>query len=60
MGHEQPQFKPLDKGIRQICILILHPGKEDEQIVGEHEIVSLEEPVEYEALSYCWGSPEHP
>lgn len=58
MEHDQPQFSPLDGNSRQIRTLILRPGKGDEQIVCEHEIVSLEKPGDFEALSYCWGPRE--
>jgi hypothetical protein len=49
-------YKPLDKTSRQIRVVILSPGKEEDLIVCHHEIVTLEESGEYEALSYCWGS----
>lgn len=55
-----PQFGPLDKSRRQIRTLTLHPGEKSQTIACEHETVSLDNPGEYDALSYCWGSPENP
>ncbi|KAF2651307.1 HET-domain-containing protein, partial [Lophiostoma macrostomum CBS 122681] len=51
-------FQPLDKTSRQIRILILHPGDGDQGLSCDHEIVSLDRPGGYEALSYCWGPPD--
>lgn len=59
MTSYQRQFHPLERGTRQIRILLVRPGKEDQRIVCEHEIVSLEKPGEFEAVSYCWGQRDN-
>ena len=50
-------FPQLDRTLRQIRIVEISPGKQDESISCCHEISSIDVPPEYEALSYTWGSP---
>jgi hypothetical protein len=49
---------PLDHTRVQIRLLILHPGKWEDQISGDFKVVSLREQPAYSALSYVWGQEE--
>ena len=49
-------FQPLDKALRQMRILDINPGEQNEPITCVHEISSIDSQPEYEALSYTWGS----
>ena len=51
-------YRSLDPVCRQIRLLTLHPGSEEEEDVKCHlEHVSLEDNPEFTALSYVWGDP---
>lgn len=45
-------------GPRDIRILKLMPGEENEDIYCELDCVSLDDKPEYEAISYVWGDPK--
>ncbi|KAI7277225.1 hypothetical protein KC345_g6729 [Hortaea werneckii] len=49
-------WKPLDKGKREIRILLLQPSEEeDDALYADLEVVSLDSEPEYKAISYVWG-----
>lgn len=48
-------YVKLDPAKRQIRVVTLLPGKWTEELKCELSVVSLENPPEYEALSYVWG-----
>lgn len=53
------QYTTLDVAAKQIRVLHLHPGKQDDEIQAHFTIVSLHDPkVDYEALSYVWGTTQ--
>jgi len=54
---EKYQYRPIDSYKDQIRIIELHPGRPGEEIKISLTDVSLQYPVEYEALSYVWGDP---
>lgn len=41
-----------------IRLLRLHPGSQDEPLVGSLFSVGIDAPPKYEAISYVWGDPE--
>jgi len=47
-------YRPLRHN--EFRLLVLHPGVEEEPIQCNIQCVSIQEQVEYETLSYCWGS----
>jgi len=48
-------YQPLT-AFRKIRLLTLFPGNGNEPLLGKVAEVSLDDPGEYEALSYCWGA----
>jgi hypothetical protein len=52
-------YRPLDKSLHEIRLIILKGGIEDEPLSCFLVYTSLEQSpaVSYEALSYCWGDP---
>jgi hypothetical protein len=48
-------YHPLKKSRREIRLLHLLPGAKDDELRCSFTVVSLDEAVEYEALSYVWG-----
>jgi len=54
---ERYKLDPLS-GRRSIRILILFPSTPDSALEGSLKEVSLDEKVEYEALSYAWGDED--
>lgn len=57
-GANNLEYKPLDKERSEIRLLVLKPGQWDEGICCDLEIVSLDESLEYETISYVWGDPK--
>ncbi|KAJ4154804.1 hypothetical protein LMH87_000080 [Akanthomyces muscarius] len=58
---KQYQYQPLENN-GTIRILILHPGKQSDQLVGTIEVVPIQSAVPYETMSYVWadsGPPKH-
>ncbi|KAI3319430.1 heterokaryon incompatibility protein-domain-containing protein [Xylariaceae sp. AK1471] len=51
------QYTRLDPSKKQIRLLKLISGEWDEQVRCELYVVSLDDQIKYEALSYVWGSP---
>ncbi|KAG4430208.1 hypothetical protein IFR05_014310 [Cadophora sp. M221] len=50
-----PLYSSLDRTRLEIRVLILEPGRRGASIVCSTKTVSLEESLEYTALSYVWG-----
>ena len=51
-------YEKLDQSRQEIRLLTLEPGERGHRIVCSLASASLAEPdIAYEALSYCWGSP---
>jgi hypothetical protein len=44
----------------KIRVIILRKGNQEDGISCSLEEVSLDERIQYEALSYCWGDQENP
>ncbi|GAP87252.1 putative heterokaryon incompatibility protein [Rosellinia necatrix] len=53
-------YNSLDQSKHQVRLLRLLPGHGSESVHCELFIMSLDEPSEFEALSYVWGSEEDP
>jgi Heterokaryon incompatibility protein (HET) len=51
------EYEPLDTRKREIRLVILAPGSFEDDVHCTLRRVSLDENVEYEALSYTWGDP---
>ncbi|KAF2134079.1 hypothetical protein P153DRAFT_363080 [Dothidotthia symphoricarpi CBS 119687] len=49
-------YGSLDVSTQQIRLLHLQPGKDDEPIHCYLSVASLDQDIEYEALSYVWGT----
>lgn len=50
-------WKPPSPKGHETCLLVLQPASDaGEEIVGDFEIVNLDEDHHYEAISYCWGT----
>ncbi|KAI1136855.1 HET-domain-containing protein [Hypoxylon sp. FL0543] len=57
------QYSPLDPNLREIRVLILHPGNFEDPLRVSIEARSLDSSAAYNALSYVWGdatSAGHP
>ncbi|KAH8653856.1 heterokaryon incompatibility protein-domain-containing protein [Xylariales sp. PMI_506] len=52
------QYRSLRSQEEEIRLFVLSPGEEDEPVAGELKIVSLRDRLQYDALSYVWGSPD--
>lgn len=52
------EYKPLFDS-QCIRLLTLDPGKPDDPLKGELEVVRIASSGEYEPLSYVWGKAEH-
>ena len=50
-------YKELDAQRREIRLCILLPGSFEEPVACILSVVSLDDKLEYESLSYAWGSP---
>ncbi|KAI1772249.1 HET-domain-containing protein [Hypoxylon cercidicola] len=46
---------PINNGQNQIRLLEIAPGSDPEDIRCTHKVISLDDKVEYQALSYVWG-----
>jgi hypothetical protein len=51
-------YSPLDIERNEIRIMILEPGKWDDEINCSLKVVSLNDNPEYSTLSYVWGDPD--
>jgi hypothetical protein len=51
------EYLPLNTDRNEIRLLTLLPGDESTMVRCSLEHVSLINPPEYRALSYCWGDP---
>jgi len=49
------RYTPLDPSDRQIRLIELQPGQDDQPVLCRILITSLNDPTPYEALSYTWG-----
>ncbi|KAK4182560.1 heterokaryon incompatibility protein-domain-containing protein [Podospora australis] len=52
-------YTPLNPLHSEIRLLVIHPGKDADPIHCSLQHTSLEEPRDFEALSYVWGSEEN-
>ena len=50
------QYERLPENRRHARLLELHPGEQDDPIVATLKCTSLDEPLQYAALSYTWGT----
>lgn len=57
-GSKPLLYRPIDSQRREIRILQLLPGSEDDPIRGTLHTILLTETSDYEALSYNWGDPQ--
>jgi hypothetical protein len=48
-------YSTLDSAAKQVRLLHLHPGSNDDKVSCTLRVVSLDDKPEYEALSYVWG-----
>lgn len=48
------EYEPL-LGSREIRLLVLHPGRKNDDVSCDLKTVSLDDVNEYEAISYTWG-----
>jgi hypothetical protein len=55
-------YAPLDPGLKEIRVLVLHAGPESAEICCSlvHTSLATETHREYEAVSYCWGDTKDP
>ena len=59
MKKAQYRYRPLEDD-ETIRILTLEPGNYDEPLVGRLEVIPMNSPGSYEALSYVWTDPGLP
>ncbi|KAF2249584.1 HET-domain-containing protein [Trematosphaeria pertusa] len=57
--HARMLYTSLDESRRQIRLLHLLPGTDDEELHCALSLASLDDEPEYEALSYVWGDAKH-